>query len=369
MKRPTYKIATLLMIVSIIIFGCSNKETIAEPSEEPEIEYVDSDINEEPSEETKEAAAPVYENIFPLTGLGTNEPIDQRIFAIMINNHPKARPQSGLHKADIVYEILAEGYITRFLAVYQSELPEVVGPIRSARDYYIHLSKDLGAIYVAYGGSPEAFDLLQHRAVTDYIGGIVRKGYADDQFFYRANFRSAPHNVYIKEENLLKAAEVRNFALSQDVEPFSFSTGNDLTLVSGETAEEVVINYASSYTVNYKYDGELMAYVRYSNGEKTIDRETETPLRISNIFIVEAPHKVIDNAGRRDIKLTGNGKGYLIQRGLVQEVEWENRNGRIVPIKNGEIQSYVPGQTWVNVIPNKPGLVDTVSFGSSNDKE
>ena len=74
----------------------------------------------------------------------------------MVNNHPKARPQSGLHKADIVYEILAEGDVTRFLPYFQSEKPENIGPVRSARDYYIDLAKGLNALYIAHGYSPEA---------------------------------------------------------------------------------------------------------------------------------------------------------------------------------------------------------------------
>ncbi len=90
-----------------------------------------------------------------------------RAVAVMINNHPKARPQSGLNKADIVYEILAEGDITRFLAVFQSEKPANIGPIRSARDYYIELAKGFNALYIAHGYSPEAKKMLEQGYVDN----------------------------------------------------------------------------------------------------------------------------------------------------------------------------------------------------------
>src|SRR5690625_2031129 len=79
-------------------------------------------------------------NTFPLTGIETEEEVTNRAIAVMVNNHPQARPQSGLSKADIVFEMLTEGNITRFLAIYQSTPPEVVGPVRSAREYYFTLA-------------------------------------------------------------------------------------------------------------------------------------------------------------------------------------------------------------------------------------
>src|SRR5699024_4509176 len=87
-----------------------------------------------------------------------------------VNNHPKARPQSGLSQADVVFEILAEGSITRFLAIYQSEEPEVVGPVRSAREYYFDLANGYDAIYVYHGAANVADDMLQKRGVENIDG-------------------------------------------------------------------------------------------------------------------------------------------------------------------------------------------------------
>lgn len=365
MRSPLKLLFGFGIIASIILTGCNNNEqsTVA-PVEEPVIEYVDPQIKEDIMKEVQEKVEPEFSYVYPLTGLGTNNEINNRIFAVMVNNHPKARPQSGLHKADIVYEILAEGFITRYLAVFQSELPDVVGPVRSARDYYIYLSKGLGAIYVAYGGSPEAFDLLQSREITDYIGGIVRKGYADDPFFYRANFRKAPHNVYITKENLLKGAETRNYSITQVVKPFRFLSEEEIELLNGEVGKEVRIVYSNSYSTSFKYVEDSEMYQRYTNGEKSLDRETEKPIMVDNIIIIEAPHRVVDNAGRRDINLQGNGRGLLFQKGIVQQIKWENVEGRITPFINGQEVGLVPGRTWVNVVPTSPGLEKMISFSN-----
>lgn len=356
MKNPIKMICILVIIVSLFATGCSKSiRTSDAPADQLGLDP------QQRGEILKKKDIP-FSNYYPLTGLGTYNEVNQRIFAVMINNHPKARPQSGLHNADIVYEILAEGSITRFLAVFQSQLPKVVGPVRSARDYYIYLSKGLGAIYVAYGGSPEAFDLLQRREITNYIGGIVRKGYADDQFFYRADFRSAPHNVYTTDERLIKGAEKRNFALTQDIVPFSFLTEKEVKSLSGEQATEVSIKYSNSYITSFIYDNKSSKYQRYVNGKIYKDRETEIPIMVENILIIEAPHNVVDNAGRRDINLDGSGRGYLVQMGIVREIEWKNDDGRIVPYLDGREAGLVPGKTWVNVIPTRPGLEKTISF-------
>lgn len=108
----------------------------------------------------------------PLTGLKTEQKLaERRPIAVAVNNHPKARPQSGLSKADVVIEALAEGRITRFLAIFQSEMPETVGPVRSAREYFVTLSSGFNSIFVHHGWSPGAKKQLESGAY-DYINGL-----------------------------------------------------------------------------------------------------------------------------------------------------------------------------------------------------
>lgn len=338
-----------MILVLLTMSACSNKEE------------QNSDNHQNDNQHKKDPVAAKVEEkmVYPLTGLVVeNGEINKRPIAVMINNHPKARPQSGLHKADIVYEVLAEGSVTRFLAVFQSEWPDIIGPVRSARDYYIDLSKGFNALYINHGWSPSAKAKLES-GEADYLNGL----FYDGSLFWRANHRKAPHNSYISNENILKGAKASDYEVTADVKPFTFLAEDEVVSLEGDEANKTVIKYGDSQTwqVTYKYNPTEKMYSRFSGNEQTIDLESEEEIELSNILVVEMEHEFIDSYGRRGIDLTSGGKAILLQNGLIQEVEWENRAGRIIPVKNGEIVKLVPGRTWINIVPN---IEDTFSIQS-----
>ncbi|RBW70836.1 DUF3048 domain-containing protein [Bacillus taeanensis] len=355
MKNQHYVRAVFLVILFIFITACQNKaEQEAEESQRSPVK--EEAVIEEHAEEPVEEAA-VYHFTLPLTGEKTNEPTNHRPIAVMVNNHPKARPQSGLHKADVVYEVLAEGAVTRFIAIYQSDMPEIIGPVRSARNYYIELSKGYGAFYAAHGYSPEAYDMLK-AGVIDHINGITYDG----TLFTRVSFRKAPHNSYITYENLVKGAELKGYSLEKEVHPLPFQSEERFKAVNGELAENVEIDYLGRYNVSYHYNPNTSTYYRFNDKEQTIDRESKTPVELKNVFIIEADHRIIDNAGRREINLTSGGKALLLQNGVVQQVEWKNENGRLLPFLNGQKLKLLPGATWINIIPSDPGITQSINY-------
>lgn len=296
-------------------------------------------------ETPKQQEAPKKRQVFPLTGLPAEGAVNRRVIAVMVNNHPKARPQSGLQKADIVYEVLAEGDITRFLALYQSEFPERVGPVRSARDYYIELSNGYHALYVCHGWSPEAKAMLEAGA-SDYLNGL----FYDGTLFQRVSFRKVPHNSYITFANIEKGAAMKGYSLQDNVAPLPFRADEP----KGEKADQIDIIYSHrSYAqVRYKYVASQKSYFRYSAGEQTVDYDTHEPVKIQNVLVIAANHRVIDSAGRRSIDLSSSGSGYLFQNGIVKQVEWKNVDGRILPYENGAPAGLMPGKTWINVVPD-----------------
>jgi hypothetical protein len=348
MKKWAVAMAAVLLLFS----GCSNKEkeTVKEPEKK---EQVGQKVVE------KETEKPEFPYFFPLTGVGSESATDERAVAVMINNHPKARPQSGLNKADIVYEVLAEGDVTRFLAVFQSEKPVNIGPVRSARDYYINLAKGLNALYVAHGWSEEAKKMLEGN-VVDNINGMVYDG----TLFKRSSTRKAPHNSYITYENILKGAQQKKYSMEIKPPSFTFLSEEDRKTITGTDAGSIKITYSRGgiSDSSFEFDPSLRKYKRFSGGAQTVDLDTNDPVLIDNILIVEAVHKVIDSYGRRDIDLESGGKAYLLQMGKMNEVEWANKNGRIVPVKNGKEIPLVQGRTWVNVVPVNPGLQKMVTF-------
>lgn len=338
------KVKTFFILLAslLLITGCTQKE---EDSKQP---------SEKPKTTTNS------EQKYPLTGISTNEDIDRRAIAVTINNHPKARPQTGLADADIVYELLAEANITRFLAVYQSTWPEEVGPIRSARDYYIELAKGLDCIYVCHGNSPDAKTML----ANNYIEALNGLKY-DGTLFTRSQDRKAPHNSYITFANIEKGAEQNSFDLTGAPEPFSFLSEEKAEKLAGDEVLSVRVSYGnSSDNTSYEYDEEAEKYKRFSDGEQTVEAEVQTPILLDNLLIIEAPHKVIDNEGRRNIDLTAGGKGYLLQKGKVNKIQWVNKNGRIVPMIDGTEAGLITGKTWVNVVPADPGLEATVTLNA-----
>lgn len=348
MKRRLWIVSLLCLL--IIVAGCSKDTVTKEENNE----------NVDPVEEAEIQPQPevTYKHVYPLTGIPTNESVDQRVVAVMVNNHPKARPQSGVYKADIVYEILAEGNITRFLALFQSEKPDVIGPVRSARDYFIHLSKGYDALYIAHGYSPEAKEMLE-AGVVDQLNGMKYDG----SLFWRSNSRVAPHNSYISFENIAKGADENGYSMTEEIMPLPFLDADEVENLQGNTAKDIMVSYSKEFsTVEFLYDEQIGKYKRYNGGEQTVDLETETPVLLDNIFIVETEHRIIDTYGRRDIDFTSGGSGYLIQKGIAQKVQWENIDGKILPFKNGEEMGFVPGKTWINVIPTNPGLAAAVSI-------
>ncbi|WP_096201811.1 DUF3048 domain-containing protein [Bacillus sp. FJAT-45350] len=344
----------LLLLVSILLVGavtlvaCSEKEVV---QEEPSVEV-------EPEEEPiEEEVIPQFKNTYPLTGIGTDDEINHRPVVVTVNNESQARPQTGLNEADLVYEVLAEGNITRFVAFYHSQKPENIGPVRSARPYMIELSNGYDAFFVTHGWSPAAHVMLERERKADYLQGL----YHDGSLFQRSSGRRAPHNSYITYENVIKGVDNKGYKLEGDLSPLLFLEEDDE--VVGAEAKSVTIAYYDNYKVAYDFDEEKNKYYRSSgrNGDvATKDYVTDEPVGVENVLIVEAAHRVLDDVGRRSIDVNSGGLALLLQNGKLQQVEWKNDGGRILPVKNGEVVKLVPGQTWINIIPTSPGIEQNV---------
>ncbi|MGD7054431.1 DUF3048 domain-containing protein [Sutcliffiella horikoshii] len=337
----------LLASLMLMLAGCqSNNEKNVDFSQEQSEETTEVAIEEEEQVAT-EVSEPMEQA--PFTGEMVEEKVDARPVAVMVNNDIKARPQSGLHKADVVYEVLAEGDITRLLAIFHSDMPETVGPVRSSRAYFVDLAKAYDALYVFHGWSPGAKEKIQAGEV-DGINGLTYDG----TLFKRASFRKAPHNSYISSENIQKGAEQLNYETQAEVLPFTFLKKGQINPYEGTALEQVKIEYSSRQAthVEYRYDAEQKAYVRYSGGVKHTDLETEEEIVAHNVFLVETSHLVVDKQGRREIDITSGGNGVLIQHGERFNVEWKSVDGKILPYKNGEQVPLVPGKTWIQIIPD-----------------
>lgn len=285
-----------------------------------------------------------YPYAYPLTGLATDEDVQERPIMVMVENQQKARPQTGLGQADLVYEVLAEGEITRFLAVYQSESPDIIGPVRSIRPYFVEIGDGLDALIVHAGWSQDAMNILVDRNLNHFD-----EVYGDGAYYWRDKSRKAPHNLYTSVEKIRLGAVNKHFR--EEWNPLEFKFVDKNTILTGDPATAVRMDYIRGYYVTYDYDPETKLYKRGMEGEPHKDRETEEQLTATNILICESAHQVLDNAGRRDVDVFGPGRGYLIQQGVVRKVTWERQDNMIRPFIDGEEVGLLPGKTWIQIVP------------------
>ena len=346
----------ILLVVASVLFllvACSDKTDKQKESNEG------TEVVTEP----EKVEEPQFTTVYPFTGIQTNEEVNHRAVGVMVNNHTKARPQTGLTQADIVFEILAEGMITRFLAVFHSEQPEVVGPIRSAREYYFDLAERYGALYIYHGAAGFVNDMLDNRGI-DHLDGAIYDN--DGHLFKRESFRVAPHNSYLLFGNVHEVASDIGYEITAEHQPMPFLSNEEVGEITGDNANHVEIVYSNQpmNIVEYDYDPTTEKYNRYNDGEMTVELNTNEAVQVDNVFIIETYHEVIDDAGRRAIDFYAGGKAYLIQKGKVQQVEWQNLDGQLVPVKDGEVIGFVPGKTWINVVPTNPGMDKSVTITS-----
>lgn len=337
----------LLAIGLLLVAGCSSKEDGAENSIQEE-----SPVKEVQQEE------PSY--FAPLTGEAVKQEIIQRPIMVAINNHPKARPQSGIGSADIVFEMVAEANVTRFLAVFQSELPKTVGPVRSARDYFIELAQGYDAFFVAHGYSPEAKQMLE-AGVVDNINGMQYDG----TLFYRTTDRVAPHNSYISAENIRKGADKVGASMIYQKKLSQAFYDEKESVKIGIKAKRLDVRYgkSESFHSTYIYNEESKAYERASGGIVTVDELTNEPIALSNVLFFEMPHTTIDSKGRQEVNMTDGGRAYVCYGGYVREVQWENRDGQLLAVESdGSPVKLVAGKTWVHFVSTSPGIAASVTY-------
>ncbi|WP_237690963.1 DUF3048 domain-containing protein [Paenibacillus caui] len=289
----------------------------------------------------------------PLTGLPSKEKVTARPIAVMINNAPAARPQSGLNDADIVYEVLAEGGVTRLVAIFQSTLDGAakLGPVRSIRPYLIDIGESYHGVLVHAGGSPDAYSILQtgHKEELDEIG---RAG----AYFWRDKSRKAPHNLYTNLAKLREGVDKFGFAAEDTSVPaYTFRNADD-DLAEGSPAEGVQIKFLmDSYKVSYKYDPATKLYTRYIGDKPHADNDTGEPLTAANVMVIGAEHKVLDDVGRLSVDLELGGEALLFERGKVIEGRWIHKKDDVIRfVKDGVEVPFYPGKTYINIVPNSP---------------
>lgn len=282
----------------------------------------------------------------PLTGSEVNEADSKRaVTAIMIENSPEARPQSGLQKGGVVFEAIAEGGITRFLVLYQEAQPQLVGPVRSLRPYYIDWLAAFDPSVAHVGGSASALKEVRSGRYKDI-----------DQFnngstYWRVKDRYAPHNVYTSFKKLDELNQKKGYTSSSFT---GFLRKEDAKTATPNASSITVPISSSLFNSNYAYDPATNSYSRSQAGKPHIDRE-DGQIRPKVVIVIESPMSIVMEDGPREqIQTIGNGKATIFQDGKAQAVSWtktDKKSQLTFTDSAGKPVALNRGQTWITVIP------------------
>jgi len=279
-------------------------------------------------------------------------PFSKRPISVIIENAPAARPQSGLSKADIVYEIMAEGGITRFLAIYNEGVADNVGPVRSARPYFVMKALEHNAFFAHAGGSVEAYVYMKEMNIDT----IDEFKYF--QAFWRTKDRNAPHNLYTSISNLRNQAQ--RLGYNKPVKGGGFPIRSPQEALGTVNAPEVDIVYTDDYRVKFTWDAAQKVYKRYINGNPHVDSLNGQQVTTKNIIIQVTEQKVKDDEGRLEITFVGKGKGWILLDGKAASIRWEKSSigdKTHFYYEDGRELKINPGTLWVEVVSTQNKVV------------
>ena len=313
----------------------------------------------EGDEEVEELPAP-DQIVAPLTSEPVEDEaqIQRRALAVKVgNNEQRSRPQTGLAEADIVYEELVENFKTRFLAVYHTDVPDRIGPVRSGRTGDIDLLADLGTPYVVYSGANPTVEQALSR--SERAGDAVRVGASIMAApFHRDPGREAPFNLYFTFDDL--EAQVGASAPVPAVEElfdYGVTPSRGMEGVAG-----VTVTYPRSYgrSSTHVWDGEVGGWVRIQDGtlHTTVADGVEVEIAPTNVVVVRVDYVRSEaDAASPHVIPYGRGRAWVLTRGAVHETNWERLEG-IAGFRfyddAGAAVPLAPGPTWV-LLANRSG--------------
>jgi Protein of unknown function (DUF3048) N-terminal domain/Protein of unknown function (DUF3048) C-terminal domain len=287
----------------------------------------------------------------PLSGVQVDPALARRpVTAIMIENSLDARPQSGLQDAGVVFEAIAEGGITRFIALYQDSRPQYVGPVRSLRPYYIDFASSFDAAIAHVGGSPEALSQIRS-------GGKDLDQFFNSGSYWRQPTRDAPHNVYTSFDRLDALNQLKGYSASS----FTPWPRKAEAKLKTPTAKSIDLNISSGdFNVHYDYNAASNSYLRSEGGRPHLvtasaDDKTGVQLKPKVVIALVMDYGIESDGKHSQYQTNGSGQLYVFQDGGVQTGTWSKADRAsqfVFTDDSGKPLTLNPGQTWVSIIQN-----------------
>lgn len=341
-----------LVVIAVLVAGGYFYWSKNNTQTKGEVAELKADDVEEVNEEEEEIVPEENIKIFN----GNSRPI-----AFMIDNNKNAQPQASLNSTYLVYEIIVEGGETRLMALFKGADCDEVGPIRSARHYFLDYVMENDAIYAHLGLSPQAQTQMPQFGINNINGQSYDTGKArtKDSLYWRVTHKKAPHNAYTNTSSILQIAESKGYKTTSNKESVLNYVSNEVTLDREDAlvANNILIPYTTSHKVEYKFDVQTNRYVRYSKGKKMTDETTNEDVTTKNIIITFAENYTLndgENKGRQDVVTVGSLDGYYITNGKAIKIKCnkESREAQTTYVDlNGNEIEVNDGNTWINIVP------------------
>jgi Protein of unknown function (DUF3048) N-terminal domain/Protein of unknown function (DUF3048) C-terminal domain len=342
--------ATPVLVVLLVgLVGCTSTTAAERPVAAP------SSSTAAPSPPPPPPPPPVR---WPLTGVESGGPIDRPALAVKVENSAEARPQSGLAEADLVWEQVVEGGITRFVAVYHSTLPGEIGPVRSVRPMDVPITAPLKGVMAFSGGQP------------DFLANLGRAGLqlvshdSGAAGFYRVGHRSAPHNVYADPAALLAQADPRHRAAPAAQFTVAEPGVRPTAVTRGRGTRTVELALSTVSRPRWSWDGAARAWLRWEGPTPAVGPQG-FQFRARNVVVLRV--QVVDTAyvdavGNPvpDAVLVGSGDALVATGGATVAARW-SKGSLAEPVRltlpGGAPVQLAPGNTWVELVDTGGGAV------------
>lgn len=366
MKKNFIRIISLIMVFALMLtFGaCKDNDNYEQTG----------DVSTTNGEESTTVGNVLPENVNPFTGKAdlSDSAKGARPIAIMVENSPSARPQWGLTTPDVVIEGVVEGGITRMMWLYADaeDIPEKVGPVRSARHDYVEIAKGMNAIFVHWGGSDGkvfknkgnftlAYETIANLDM-DNIDGMTYSG----SYFFRDNTRnvSSEHRGCTSGAKIIAAISKLGITTKQTVSgwaPYNVAVeGGDIvwgdTSVTGDCSS-ITVTFSSGYIHTFKYNAETKKYTNYLNNKVMTDGNNGKEMAVENVLVMYTPMTTLGTGkGHQEWNLEVKGEGFYVSEGKGQKIYW-TKNGKTGALKftnvGGQELTVNSGQTWIGVVP------------------
>lgn len=341
--------AVSILALGLTLSACSGEpEPIATPT-------VTVDSTVDPNKE--QVPAPELPTTWPLTGVESDKTVDRPAVAVKIENTAAARPQSGLENADVVWETIVEFGVSRFIAVFHSDFPKEVGPVRSARPVDLRVASSLEGLFVFSGAQRGVLNLINNssdlQAVSHDAGAAG---------LFRVNTRRAPHNVYGSLDAFVDQAKGK--FTDSPPEQFSFAREADqaAAIADGKKTKNIALHLSPAARPQWDWHAKSSTWRRSEGGSPAQaasgDRLSATNVVVVEVETVNSAFKAQGGAPVPDNKLEGKGKAVIATGGKTLEVTWKKKN-EAAPLTlvtaDGEPADLAPGNTWVELVPSTTG--------------